>query len=83
MSFQLFHLFHNFVLYIQFHKIVIHFEFPVPFECHIFFSVVWSFTLVVFLCLAGVPHFLCGTNILSLPDGGVNRVTGNPQELSS
>ena len=49
-------------------------------------SVVWSFTHVAFLCLTGVSHFLCGTNILSLPDGGVNRVMGKPgwaKELSS
>ena len=32
--------------------------------------ILFSFTCVAFLCLAGVPHFLCGTNILSLPDGG-------------
>ena len=41
---------------------------------------------MAFLCLTGVPHFLCGTNILSLPDGGVNRVMGKPgwaKELSS
>ena len=34
---------------------------------------------MAFLCLTGVPYFLCATNILSLPDGGVNRVTGKPR----
>ena len=48
--------------------------------------ILFSFTCVAFLCPAGVPHFLCGTNILSLPDGGLNRVMGKPgwaKELSS
>ena len=88
MSFQLFHLFHNFDLHIQFQlcHLKFHFQFQVSFKCHIFFSVVWSFIHVAFLCLTGVPYFLCGTNILSLPDGGVNRVMGKPgwaKELSS
>ena len=77
MSFQLFHLFHN--------------AHTISQDCDLFriSSFIWmshilfSFTCVAFLCLAGVPHFLCGTNILSLPDGGVNRVMGNPKELSS
>ena len=77
MSIQLFHLFHN--------------AHTISQDCDLFriSSFIWmshilfSFTCVAFLCLAGVPHFLCGTNILSLPDGGVNRVMGNPKELSS
>ena len=76
-SFQLFHLFYN--------------AHTISQDCDLFriSSFIWmshflfSFTCVAFLCLAGVPHFLCGTNILSLPDGGVNRVMGNPKELSS
>ena len=41
---------------------------------------------MAFLCLTGVPYFLGGTNILSLPDAGVNQVMGKPgwaKELSS
>ena len=41
--------------HLKFHFIS-NFKFQVKkFKCHIFFSVVWSFTHVAFLCLTGVP----------------------------